>query len=62
MKQCGVEVTCRFRNGQIYMTVLAAHIDAQSIYCRQEEIFTLHILSSATIRAEGCRIYCRPTL
>ena len=36
-------------------------LSPQSIYCRQDEIFTLHILSSAKIRTKVCRIYCRPT-
>ena len=37
-------------------------LSPESIYCRQDEIFTLHILSLATIRANMCCKYCLPTL
>ena len=33
-----------------------------STYCRWGETFTVHILSSATIQAKVCRMYCRPIL
>ena len=43
------------------MSVLAAHIVAPK-HILSPGRFTLHILSSATIRAKMCRTYCRPIL
>ena len=51
-------IVCRFRNGHNLCRYSRHQLTPQRIYI----VTRMKFLSSATIRAKACRIYCRPTL